>query len=258
MSLLSENSPDLPFPMIVINLDRDSERFKTFLARNGHIGNFIRHSATDGHALDRAALQRTGYISENLSYGNGTLACALSHIHLWERVAATNTPMTIFEDDAVLSNRFQQLSCNIIEKLPTNWDIIHWGNSIRPSFVWVDLAQTASRIEPYGPSRDTNRDAFFDVFQKLPFVPGALRLLHAFGKPGYSLSPEGAKKMLRHCLPLTDRWVTFEHARVKVENTASDIILCDWYPKAQAYTCVPPIVMQDQRTPSTRLATDKD
>jgi GR25 family glycosyltransferase involved in LPS biosynthesis len=106
--------------------------------------------------LNREELCKSGYIADNLSYGDGTLGCAMSHIYLWEKIAAGNIPMTIFEDDAILSYRFEQVSCNILNRLPMDWDIIHWGNIISPSFIWVDLGHTSARIEPYGPARNTD------------------------------------------------------------------------------------------------------
>ncbi len=70
-------------PVHVINLDRDDERLRQFSETNGHVTKFTRFSAVDGRKSDRAALQREGIISHDLTYNNGQLGCALSHIALW-------------------------------------------------------------------------------------------------------------------------------------------------------------------------------
>ena len=73
----------------LINLDRRSaDRLQLFKERNPHIQDFVRVSAVDGAKVDRAELIRSGMISENLPYGAGGLARALSHVRLWEMALA--------------------------------------------------------------------------------------------------------------------------------------------------------------------------
>src|ERR1700676_1063892 len=70
-------------PIYVINLDRDHERMRLFSETNGHLVEFVRFAAVDGRESDRAALQQGGIIKADLTYNNGQLGCALSHIALW-------------------------------------------------------------------------------------------------------------------------------------------------------------------------------
>lgn len=71
-------------PIHLINLDRSTERVRRFRELNGHLTDITRIPATDGSTLDRKALEVSGYITGDLSYGAGALWCAFSHVRLSE------------------------------------------------------------------------------------------------------------------------------------------------------------------------------
>ncbi len=74
----------------VINLDRDKERLDKYLIQNAHLSHVLRFPAIDGNLVDRSALERRGLIAGKLSYGNGQVGCALSHIVMWRKAIETN------------------------------------------------------------------------------------------------------------------------------------------------------------------------
>src|SRR5690349_15707675 len=85
-------------PIHVINLDRDQERMRLFSETNGHLVDHVRFSAIDGRGADRVALREEGLIKADLTYNNGQLGCALSHIALWRSAIADKRPVTVMED----------------------------------------------------------------------------------------------------------------------------------------------------------------
>ena len=119
----------------VINLDRDQERLRLFLEVNGHLTDYVRFSAVDGRTMDRAALEREGIIAANLTYNNGQLGCALSHIALWRMAIAEDRIITVVEDDAILAPDFVAARDAFVRTLPAEWAIaaVWAGTSIARS-----------------------------------------------------------------------------------------------------------------------------
>lgn len=134
----------------LINLDRSTERLTRFRERNRHLANVMRFFAVDGGAASRSDLEETGYASRDLTHLPGALGCALSHVKLWEKAAAEDCSITVFEDDAVLSYHFERCAEQILSALPTDWDFIAWGNNFPPAFIWVDIGVSKARLMPYG------------------------------------------------------------------------------------------------------------
>src|SRR5579871_2110759 len=102
----------------VINLDRSPKRLQHFHDVNRGVEDVARFSAVDGQSLDREALVATGYVAPNLSWGPGTLGCAMSHIKLWELAVGEDRRLTIFEDDVVLSHHFHSRAAEVLSGLP--------------------------------------------------------------------------------------------------------------------------------------------
>jgi GR25 family glycosyltransferase involved in LPS biosynthesis len=241
--------------MHVINLDRSADRLARFTEVNSHLTEITRYSAVDGTALDRTELERTGHITADLRYGNGTVACALSHIRLWGRSVQENRPLTIFEDDAVTCFQFEKKAVSMLQLLPPDWDFIAWGCNFYPSFVWVDVGISKARLHPYGPKRhnDGNNIRSFQV-EELPTAP--VRLLHSFGLFAYSISPRGARAAIACCRPLRNRLIEFPDAGVRTWNIGVDIALCALYPSIKAFMCLAPLAIHHPNMGSIRTATD--
>src|SRR5581483_3167063 len=108
----------------VINLDRRPDRWEAFLARASAAGGAAfardarRHSAVDG-----AALRMTPEI-DHLFRGNdfgsrrSMIACALSHLAVWETVAfGDGRPGLVFEDDVQFISDFADRLVTITSQL---------------------------------------------------------------------------------------------------------------------------------------------
>lgn len=245
--------PDVLRSVYLINLDDSVDRLRLCIERNKHI-QMIRFSASDGKSLDREALIRGGYISQNLPYENGTLGCAMSHIRLWELAASENRPITICEDDMVTSEYFYERASEVIASLPDDWDFIQWGYWLGNNnlYLWVDYGITKAHIDGYGEPAWRSPEEY-NVFQSQNFLVAPVKLLHSYGTFGYSISAEGARQALTHCLPLQDRLVRFEDGYNREDN-GIDVILCSLFPKIKAYICMPQLIIPSFDGSSVRLS----
>jgi GR25 family glycosyltransferase involved in LPS biosynthesis/glycosyltransferase involved in cell wall biosynthesis len=243
--------PELP-PMRVINLDSSVERLQKFRDRNKHLPNIIRYPAVNGRELDREALVAQGVITQDVPYGAGTLGCAMSHIRLWQEVLETGRSLTIFEDDIVISRQFEKRAREVFASVGPDWEMIQWGHIINPSFSWVDIGLSKIRLHCYDSRRYEQSGGWRD-FQEQDFVTAPLKLLHSFGAQGYSVSPEGARKMLEYCLPLRNRMIDFPEANVVTPDLGIDIALCGVYPQMRAFTCIPPLLIHYNNQQSDRI-----
>jgi len=74
---------------------------------------------------------------------------------------------------------------------------------------------------------------------------GFVRLLNGFGALAYSVSPNGARKLLQECLPLRKRAIQFAQPGVSFWDQGIDCAMNGVYPSMQAFVSVPPLVVQD-------------
>jgi GR25 family glycosyltransferase involved in LPS biosynthesis len=243
-----------PYPIHVINLDRSVSRWKDYQLANPHlIANSTRTSAADGSSLNRAGLVAEGIITDDCAYRPGSLGCAVSHIQLWKRAVAECRPITIFEDDVYASFQFDREADRILRGAPTDWDLIHWGFNYNPLFLWVDLGFSRAKLEFY--TRRYKREP--EAFQSSENSASLVRIAHSFGTMAYSVTPTGAKKLLESCLPLHKRFIRFPGTEVVLEDIGIDCAMCAAYDSMQAFACIPPLVIHNDKQQSDRLPTDK-
>jgi glycosyl transferase family 25 len=228
----------------VINLDRDQERLQTFSTINAGTAEFIRFSAVDGRKADRAALEKEGVIANNLTYNNGQLGCALSHIALWRGAVAQNLAITVVEDDAILSRNFERARDRFLRELPPDWSIVLWGWNFDRS-VWAEIPEgVAKSVIQF--DQDALRENI-EVFRRSEVAHAPIRLRHAFGSMAYSVSPGGAAALLQLCLPLARQFIRFEGFGIGIPNNGIDCMMVGAYPKLKAYVCMPPLVVSENR-----------
>lgn len=194
----------------LINLDRSPERLRTFRETNSHI-DFARFSAIDAATLDRDAI-----------YG-----CSMSHLTLWRQAISDGKPLTICEDDAIMSRFFEDDAERILATLPPGWDIILWGWNYDttlhfymgppgfPSLCSVQFDEDQLRLT-------------VDQFQDSAMGPRAFRLTGAYGTVCYTISSSGAEKLLEHCASLF---------------APLDIMLNEVYARMNSFVSFPPLVI---------------
>lgn len=233
----------------VINLDRDHERLKSFTETNAHLTDYVRFSAVDGRAMDRAALQNEGIIAANLTYNNGQLGCALSHLALWRIAIAEDRVITVLEDDAILAPDFLPARDAFLRQLPADWAIALLGWNFDRS-VWAEIPDGVAKSV-----LNFDQDALRENIQafrgsKVGHAP--IRLRHAFGSVAYTVSPAGARTLLDMCLPLARQFIRFEGFGIGIPNNGIDCMMNTAYPKLKAYACMPPLVVSENRQDISR------
>lgn len=128
------------YDSFVINLERRPDRLKDFCEKNGDKINVMRAKAIDGRLLEfneQISIDGNPIISKKLTerfvgLKIGEIGCFLSHYFLWKKIADSDKPCIIFEDDVVLCDDFNKKLNSVIEKgLPTNCEVLYLG-------IWQD------------------------------------------------------------------------------------------------------------------------
>jgi len=224
-----------------LNLDRSQERLETFLEVNSHLTDLHRVTAIDGLNYSRKDLQEAGVALGDLrTYTDGAIGCALSHLCQWELASKTSEPLTLAEDDAIFHCRFEQLAAEMIDSLPAEWDIIQWGWNFDSILAFDFMPGVSNCVAIFDQVALRNSVTHF---QQLPLRPVPYRLQRSFGAVCQSISPGGAVKLLRHCLPLRPMDTFFPLLNRVLPNTGIDNMMNDIYPAINAYVCVPPLVI---------------
>jgi glycosyl transferase, family 25 len=227
----------------VISLDRTPERTERFLAVNAHVAGIERSPGVDGATMDLDEMKRMGLVSENCQFTRAAMGAALAHVALWGNIAKSGVPACIFEDDAFLCQNFEQESARLIAGLPKDWDIIHWGSTHRGTVQFEFLPGISQCVVIY-PQESVKKNA--DAFRRLDVTTLPFKLTQTFGVCGYAISPSGAEKLIRRCLPLTSTGVPHSclGGRVIPAN-GIDILMNRHYLEMKAYTSFPPLCLTD-------------
>ena len=228
----------------LINLDRSTERLAKFQRRNAHLHDVVRFSAVDGRLLDREKLIKEGVIAGDCGYTPGNLGSAMSHISLWRLAVDEQQAVTIAEDDGIFSGNFEARSKECLASLAADWDIVLWGFNFN-AFVWIDLLPRVSTATMQFFQDQLQRN--IDNFKDLEIKPTLLRLRHLFGIPCYSVTPKGARALLDLCLPLNSALIDFPGFDVRIENNGLDFAMNVAYPSLNAFVCIPPLVVAENR-----------
>lgn len=242
--------------MFVLNLDRSRDRLERFRRLNSHLRDVSRIQAVDGALANRDALVEEGLIATDLTYPPGALGCALSHVRMWKLAIERSEPITVFEDDAVVSADFGVKAPAVLREVPNDWDFVLWGYRFNPSYVWIDLGRSKARLTGYGVSRLRNEEQVTE-FQRRDKVVAPLKLLHAFGTHGYSITPEGARIILKYALPLRKRMIWFPEAGVNTPDLSIDVALSGIYPLMKSYLVIEELASYLDEFPSDVGDTNK-
>jgi hypothetical protein len=134
--------------------------------------------------------------------------------------------------------------------LPDGWDIVLWG--------WLFDSTLVYQVLPGQPAfllhreRTPNADDFAAASQG-PASPQLFRLNRACGTMGYTISPQGAARLLAHCTPLRPLRLYAPEVATAWPVGGIDMMMSVFYPQLQAYVSVPPLAMSQNVNSTTRL-----
>lgn len=226
---------------ILISLKRTPERLELFQLINAQVGlSYEILEAVDGLTVDPKKVSDSGLTVENLDWKPGALGGALSNLLCWERSVQTGRPVGIMEDDIFLRRDFMERYPAVLQDLPEDWDVIHFGFNTDSVF---DL-----EIHP-GTNARGNFSIWYPTLEECerfvantaPVVP--IRAHTSFGNCCYVVSPAGAKKLIEGVFPLSKRLVPIPGLNAVLRANSKDALMNEQYPKIAAYVCVPPLAL---------------
>lgn len=221
-----------------ITLDRTLMRKNIFeFINSSKLSDCSKFPAVDGQKLNRSDLVNDNSIAIDLEYNPAALGCAVSHIALWRYCAASNEPITIFEDDAICHKEFELKQNELITRLGTDWDYIVWGWNF-DCLMQFDMVPGISYAQCN--FIEKNIAEKWDEYAAAPIDPRLYRLNFSFGTPAYSLSPSGAKKLL-DALPIRNFLLRVNELETK--NKGIDIFLIKASQSLRSFVSVPPLVL---------------
>ena len=209
--------------VLVINLDRDSKRYKSIKdqCKKANI-KFTKISAIDGKKLNINKLKESNILNlTKHSFFNhnkngrdslkGSIGCALTHRKIWKKIARSNKETIILEDDVILPTNFWTKLNTYSNQIPNDWDIIFIGG-----------------VRIYGNKLSKNI---------IKAKTTANNRWNNCGLYAYILNPRSAKKLLHIVNPI---------------NNYLDIQMNRHYNKLNVYYVIPTLVKHNFEVPSTR------
>ena len=224
----------------LISLARTPMRTAEFLLRNAHLSDVRRMQAKDGSRLCRADLEARGIIEPGLSYTEGAIGCALSHLTLWSEVIDSGVAMTVAEDDAVFCANFEAEAQRHLASLPEDWEVVTWGYN-------ADTTLTFDLLPGVTPcSASFHQDGVRAAAGGWPGRDVQARLfpnLRSLGTVCYSVSPRGAARLIGFCLPFRPMETMHPGMDRPLCNDGIDNMMAHLWPQMRAYVSVPPLVL---------------
>lgn len=222
----------------VISLDRTPERFDEFLSRNKTLA-VRRFPAIDGALASRSDCVEDGLITPENVYAAGALGTALSHLSLWRDCAAAQTPFHICEDDAVFRADFDAVATSLLDDLPT-WDLVLWAFNLDWPVMMSDAGIGTFVVQ----CTSQEPSALSDSFRLSATRPLLFKLHSAAALVAYSISPQGAARMLAACLPIGAAQAPYAaNPALGWRNSGLDVEMSRHYPTLDAFVSMPPLAM---------------
>ena len=128
-----KSQPELHAKIYLINLNRDTGRLALMTEQLNRLGlPFERFPAI--HGVDMPEWLRPYFLSANGSIASdlrlGEVGCYASHLAVMARIAESNQPALILEDDLEFDSDFPEI-LRSIHALPKDWDIVRLSNPKR-------------------------------------------------------------------------------------------------------------------------------
>lgn len=225
----------------VISPTRHPERLARFRAVNAHVSDVQHYPGVDAADMSVEDMKRRALVSETCDFPSAVVAQALSHVALWGNVAQSGAAAMVFEDSAVLCANFDAESARLAATLPHDWDIVLWGSNcqgifqheVQPGFV-INIASFPGQ----------NESPIATAFGEQQVTSSLFRLVQTLAPCGYAISPAGADKMIKGCLPLKSVGLSLICAGGNYVMAESlDMIMNSYYADMASYVAFPPLCL---------------
>jgi len=227
---------------VVISLRRTPGRLSWFRHTNAATSAlYTVVDAIDGQEM-RGCLAKSRLIGAGAreSWTPGALGAALSHLHCWRQCVESGKPMLIVEDDVVLAADLPEQLEQLSERLDNFWHIVLLGWNYNSLLRRRDASgiEQISLFEPAYPEAEQIKTILNCKRNR-----ELLRLQHAFGLPGYLLSPSGAEELINKVLPLEMRPLNMGRGIPVVNTSGIDSCLNLHYPRLNCWVVDPPLAV---------------
>ncbi len=224
----------------VINLNRQPEKYESFLRLNGGTKiAFERFDASDGALISPKDAVGMKLVAPGAQLTAGAVGCAASHFRIWVRTIELGVPTLVFEDDAIIRDDINQRLDLLLPTLK-DWDYITLGYNT-DSVLDLDLAPGMRSMMMFLPKHPTDENAA--AFQRSTAQVAAIRLNNCFGTPGYVVSPAGALKLLQLCFPMDNRTYPVPALNRMLGVVGVDGMMNTIYNSIEAFACFAPLVV---------------
>jgi len=224
----------------VISLARTPERLAEFRRQNDPVLRYDVFPAVDGREFTPQQLASAGYFDGTVSYTQGAIGNALSHLRLWESVGQSEYPATICEDDAIFHRQFVEQSERLIAQLHMKWDLVVWGwnfDSVLIAELLPRLSHCLFAFDQTAMRRNASQYVQSEVNANL------FKLLKSFGTVCYTISPSGARKFISKVLPIRRMDLYLPGLNRGLPNAALDIMMNHFYTEFDCFVAFPPLVL---------------
>jgi glycosyl transferase, family 25 len=184
----------------LINLDRSRDRLERFMADNAMPDlDIVRFAAVDGASIERTDLVSRNVIAGDLLYSNNAVACSLSHLTIWRRIIADGQPAVVCEDDAILRKDFGKVHQRFTSTIAQS-DLVYWSSNFGLHMIY--------EVPGLGDFTSVTDDKYLDTEEKVAAFQGSspptmlFKAKRVWGTACYTITPQGAEKLLKLVLPL--------------------------------------------------------
>jgi GR25 family glycosyltransferase involved in LPS biosynthesis len=226
--------------IFVISLDRSSDRKNTFDNFNSKYIKYTYFTAVDGTKINVDTLSTNIFKKGSKNYSNGAIACAQSHLKLWEKCIELDKPIIILEDDVIVSRDFNKHINNLINSLlPSKWDIVQLNYNFDSVLSYKNTNfETCNCI--FNKTKVTKENITNFVTSKINTT--IAKLNYCFGMSAYIINPTGAKLLKEKCFPLDNRIINMPFLN-NISCFTIDCMMNSIYKDIDAYVCIVPFAI---------------
>jgi len=226
--------------IFVISLDRSSDRKNTFDNFNSKYIKYTYFTAVDGTKINVDTLSTNIFKKGSKNYSNGAIACAQSHLKLWEKCIELDKPIIILEDDVIVSRDFNKHINNLINSLlPSKWDIVQLNYNFDSVLSYKNTNfETCNCI--FNKTKVTKENITNFVTSKINTT--IAKLNYCFGMSAYIINPTGAKLLKEKCFPLDNRIINMPFLN-NIYCFTIDCMMNSIYKDIDAYVCIVPFAI---------------